>query len=330
MKFVVIGLGSMGKRRIRLLLEYINKTDNARAWEICGIDSRKDRCSEAELTFSIITAESLETAIESFKPDAALVCTSPVCHADIIKKCLEANLHVFTEINIIADGYENNIKLSEQNDRILYLSSTPMHRREMQYIKNWASEKKYRLSYIYHIGQYLPEWHPWENYKDFFVNDKRTNGCRELFAIELPWMVDAFGDVVNCTSLHSKITDLKLDYDDSYQVIFKHESGMTGCLIIDVATPVAGRRLEIYGENSHLLWEGAPDSLQVIDEERKVHKISLYNDYSHMDGYEKFVVEDAYYEEIKDFISCIEHNRQPKYTFDKDKKIIEIIDRIES
>ena len=35
------------------------------------------------------------------------------------------------------------------------------------------------------LGQYLPDWHPWESYKSFFVSNKKTNGCRELFAIEL-------------------------------------------------------------------------------------------------------------------------------------------------
>ena len=44
------------------------------------------------------------------------------------------------------------------------------------------------VNYIYHIGQYLPDWHPWENYKNFFVGDKRTGGVREIFGIDLPWL----------------------------------------------------------------------------------------------------------------------------------------------
>ena len=49
----VIGLGSMGKRRIRLLKQYIEKEGkrNGRKnekWEITGIDLSRERCLEVE------------------------------------------------------------------------------------------------------------------------------------------------------------------------------------------------------------------------------------------------------------------------------------------
>lgn len=44
MKIIVIGLGSMGKRRIRLLSEHKNV-------EIFGIDSQEIRCAEVMETF---------------------------------------------------------------------------------------------------------------------------------------------------------------------------------------------------------------------------------------------------------------------------------------
>ncbi|MDE6927475.1 MAG: hypothetical protein K2P06_01985, partial [Muribaculaceae bacterium] len=66
--------------------------------------------------------------------------------------------------------------------------------------------------YIYHVGQYLPEWHPWENYQDFFVGDKRTNGCREIMAIEFPWLIETFGEIREVSVLHDKMSHLNIDY----------------------------------------------------------------------------------------------------------------------
>ncbi len=333
MKFVVIGLGSMGKRRIRLLKKYIDElqTNGIQKWSIFGVDSREDRCAEVQSQYDIKTGKDLDKILKENQFDAAFVCTSPLSHASIITKCLSAELHVFTEINLVADDYDENIKLANEKGRVLYLSSTPMHRREMKFIKKWVGNKGNKLSYRYNVGQYLPEWHPWETYNDFFVGDKRTNGCRELFAIEVPWLIGTFGEIVDYSSQHTKLTKLKYDYDDSYQVIVRHSSGVQGVLMVDVVTPKAGRRMEVFGENSYLIWEGTPDSLCEMDVETKeLKKVRLYDEYEHQNGYESFVVEDAYSEEIKEFVSCIKENRLASYSFEEDKDVLRIIGGIES
>ena len=106
----------------------------------------------------------------------------------------------------------------------------------MAYIKTIV-QNEFRGFYRYHIGQYLPEWHPLENYKGFFVNNIRSNGCREIFAIELPWLIDAFGDVENVTSIHKKVSGLDIPYDDMYVVNILHKSGIIGNLTVDIVTP---------------------------------------------------------------------------------------------
>ena len=90
----------------------------------------------------------------------------------------------------------------------LFLSSTMLYRRETQYIKQQVAEFGKPVHYIYHIGQYLPDWHPWENYKNFFVGNARTGGVREIFGIDLPWLLDAFGDVESVTVQKDTISDL--------------------------------------------------------------------------------------------------------------------------
>ena len=54
MKFLVIGLGSMGKRRVRCL-QALQYTD------VVGFDPREDRRKEAENKFHIKTIKSLDT-----------------------------------------------------------------------------------------------------------------------------------------------------------------------------------------------------------------------------------------------------------------------------
>lgn len=332
MNIVVIGLGSMGKRRIRLLKQYVeNQVDQGGEWNIVGVDSREDRRKEVGKQFNIGVFDSLQEACSNFEPEAAVICTAPLTHAQLIKECLQQSLHVFTEINLIDDGYEENIALSKEKNKILFLSSTPQYRKEIQYIKALVGKELFRGTYHYHIGQYLPDWHPWESYKDFFVASKRTNACREIFAIELPWMIDVFGEVKAVHSVHKKVSQLDLDYDDVYQVILEHSSGIIGNLTVDVITPKAGRELEIWGGAFYVEWKGTPQSLKVYDSSTKtLVPTALYDSVQQVEGYNQFVVENAYYDEIVNYIAVIKRKAVPLYSFEKDKKILSLIDQIEA
>ena len=140
--------------------------------------------------------ESIGAALNAGKPDCAFVCTAPITHARIIDELLDAGLPIFTELNLVDDGYDALIAKAAEKGVPLFLSSTMLYRAETQYIKKQVQDFGKPVNYIYHIGQYLPDWHPWENYKNFFVGDKRTGGVREIFAIDLPWLLDAFGPCV--------------------------------------------------------------------------------------------------------------------------------------
>lgn len=323
MNILVIGLGSMGKRRIRLIQEmYPN-------FGIYGVDSREDRRIEAGNLFRIECAVTMEEAAVKFNVDIAFVCTSPLSHAIIITECLNYKWNVFTELNLVADRYKENMLLANKNGCVLFLSSTFLYREEIKYIQRYIEPNK-RWNYVYHVGQYLPDWHPWESYSDFFVKDKRTNGCRELMAIELPWLTKIFGNILSTNVISDKITNLGISYDDNYMIQLKHENGNKGTLIIDVVSPVAVRRLEAYSENRYIQWCGTPDSLLEYDaNNNQLRKVVLNEKEEHATGYSAFVVENAYKNEIKEFMDVVEHRKEQIYGFEQDLIILDLIDSME-
>lgn len=325
MNVVVIGLGSMGRRRIRLLKKYNNN------FKIIGIDLSQERRNLSEAELGIETGESLDSVIENNDIQCAMICTSPLSHKKLIQVCLNHNLHVFTELNLVTDGYDENIKLAKDKNRILFLSSTFLYREEILKIDTLIKEQTKKIRYTYHVGQYLPDWHPWENYKDFFIGDKRTNGCREIFAIELPWLIEVFGDIKNITTTKSKISELNIDYNDNYMVLLEHESGHKGMIAVDIVSRKPVRNLEIFGEEIYLSWDGSAEGLKIMNLDNKEEEnIYLYDKVDQLSQYSKFVVENAYYNEIKSFFEVISNEAAPIYNFSKDKKVLEIIDRIEA
>lgn len=319
MKIVVVGLGSMGKRRIRLIREMFPE------YCITGIDGRKDRREESARQFGI---ECVDSAEKTAKADCAFICTSPLSHNELIHNCLSKGWHVFTELNLVPDGYLENIDLANKMNRTLFLSSTFFYREEISYIRSKLDNQK-KWNYIYHIGQYLPDWHPWEKYNDFFLGDKRTNGCREILAIELPWIISSFGDVKDVNVLSDKITGLSIDYNDNFIIQLKHINGNKGALLIDVVSPVAVRKLEVYSENAYLSWNGTPDSITEFDPvEKKSVSVMLKEQAEHMEGYSAFVVENAYKKEIQEFFDVVNGKTSPQYSFEKDLEVLKLIDLI--
>ena len=324
LNILVIGLGSMGKRRIRLLMERQDVT-------VCGVDGQEERCRETEEKFGIHTYASIDETIQKEHCECALVCTSPLSHSAIIHQCLENNLHVFTEINLVNDGYEENMALAKENGKVLFLSSTFLYRKETEYIINAVHSSEGKLNYNYHVGQYLPDWHPWESYNNYFIGNPRTNGCRELLAIELPWLVTCFGAIKSVQVLKSKNTNLNISYNDNYQLLIEHANGTNGTLSVDVVARKAVRRFEVYGEDLYLTWDGKPTTVNHYDIKNKADWLVNFEDASeHRDGYAEFVTENPYREEIAAFLDEIQGVHSAKWDFEKDKEVLAIIDTIEA
>ena len=347
MNILVIGLGSMGKRRIRLLK---NSFD---IHSIVGVDMQEVRREFSEAEYNIKTYPSIDEAVYNSQFtihnsqlgtqlnvsldrafhngfDAAFVCTAPLTHFEIINQCLDNNLNVFSEINLVSDGYDILIKKAKENNLKLFLSSTPLYRGEIRYISKRVKENHQPLNYIYHVGQYLPDWHPWESYKDFFIGDSRTNGCREIFAIELPWIADAFGEIESIHSVKSKNTGLDIDYPDNYMVTLTHKSGHKGVVCFDVVSRKAVRRFEVFGETLHIFWNGTPETLSEFDIERSIKKkINTYENVEQNRDYSESIIENMYIDEVADFIDYVNGKSVPLYSFEKDVLLLNIIDQIE-
>jgi len=314
----------MGKRRIRLLKRLNQEI------QIYGIEVNNQRAKVVQREFSLTDIfATLDDLIQAVKLDAIVVCSSPLTHHEYVLKALENGIPTFSEINLADEKYAEIIKTSHDTNTVAFLSSTFMYRKEIQWIKqNTQPEKSF---YRYHVGQYLPDWHPWESYKDFFVNDKRTNGCREIMAIEFPWILDIFGEVIDFKVNRLKKTELELNYPDVYQILFQHHSGATGTLTIDLVSRKAERSFQLFSEEQQIEWRGTPESLFDYDPEKKaMKKVELYSGIQREKGYANNIIENAYEEELKSFLNSIKANKNlGLYSYERDKNVLALIDKIE-
>lgn len=325
MNILIIGLGSMGQRRLKIIQEKYPET------RLSGVEFMPERREVVTHKYGISCYSSIQGATTNQKYDVAFVCTPPKTHADIIIDILSHGINVFTELNLVPRRYDEIIELAKNNNLKVFMSSTLLYRKEIQEMMKLVQDKG-PLMYIYHMGQYLPDWHPWEGYKKFFVSDKETNGCREIFAIQLPWILNMFGKEVN--SVHTskkKITKLEIDYPDSYLVMLEHISGNRGCIAIDVVSRKVTSYLEIIGEQLHIKWDGTPNGLMNYNFNTKsFENVCIYDSFEQNSNYASIIIEDAYVEEVSCFFEHLSDVKKPLYSLEQDKYTLMLIDMIES
>src|SRR5688572_29635983 len=116
-KILVIGLGSMGKRRVR----------NLRAMgfsNIYGFDTRQDRSTEAAALYDIKTVTDVDSAIRDNKPEALIISVPPDVHHIYIRKAVESGIHFFVEASVVEEGMKDIISKLEGKKLIAAPSGT--------------------------------------------------------------------------------------------------------------------------------------------------------------------------------------------------------------
>ena len=322
MKVAVIGLGSMGRRRIRLMQAMPD------APEIVGVNRSAERRAQVEKELGIRTFATLAEALAETKLQAAFICTAPASHGPTVLECIAAGLDVFMEINLLGAWYAEAQAKAAAKGVKLFISSTPVYRREMRYVAEAVHGEP--VNYLYHCGQYLPDWHPWEDYHGFFAAKKETNGCREILCVELPWIEKAFGKITSVQVMSGRLTSLDIDFPDHYMIALRHAGGSKGLYCQDVVSRKGLRRLEVFSEKLHIFWEGTPDSLSAYDLDAKALKpVTLYDDVEQDGRYNANIIENAYADEIRAFFDYVEKGTPPPYTFAEDAHTLAVVDEIE-
>ena len=320
MKILIIGLGSMGKRRIRNLIQ-LKQND------LLGFDVREDRCEEVSKKYKVKTFVNLSDALKN-NPNVLIISTPPDSHMKYAKIALENDLHFFTEASVVTDQMNETIHLLEKTSVVGMPSSTmrfhPIIIKIKEILQNEDIGKI--LSFFYNSGQYLPDWHPWEDYRKFYVSNRDTGGCREIVPFELVWITDIFGKISNVFSDKGKISSLDANIDDIYLSILGFENGIKGLISIDVISRAAVRELKILTENATIIadWNNKSIRYFIAGGEWKVIKIDEgkpEDNYIHG--------EKMYVDEMKNFLDLIRQKNLQKYTFKDDLQILKILETIE-
>jgi predicted dehydrogenase len=184
------------------------------------------------------------------------------------------------------------------------------------------------LTFTYQSGQYLPDWHPWESYKDFYVSKRETGACREIVPFELCWLVDLFGTVTSISCMKDRLGDLEADIDDIYQLLLRFDSKVIGHLMVDVMARPAVRLFRLLGTRGTIEWDHGLYRLRHYDAEAGGWNEQSLAIGTVEPGYVH--AEEPYIAEMADFLAAVRRERPWPYPFAEDARILSLLERAES
>jgi predicted dehydrogenase len=308
MKYLVVGLGSMGKRRVRNL-QALGLTG------IAGFDPRADRRQETQEKYGIPVFENLDLAMQIFAPQAFVISTPPDLHMHYAYFAFEHGISCFIEASVVD---ADKIKLLSEKiagSAIVMAPSCTMRyfpgpKKVKELIRSNSIGKV--LNVNYQTGQYLPDWHPWEKIEDFYVSKRETGGAREIVPFELTWLNDIFGIPKALACVKAKLTDMNVDIDDIYHCLLRYEANVIANITVEVVSrPKACRDMRVLGSEGEIVLSADSNSVRYINTTMEEWKEFRFDTGTVESQY--INPEEPYIAEMRDFVGAVDAKNQSAF-----------------
>ena len=305
MKFLIAGLGSIGRRHFRNLIALGEK-------DIVLLRTRKSTLPDDELAGYPVETD-IHDALKKHKPDAVIVANPTSMHLDVAIPAAMSGCAILLEKPLShsmdrLDQLRRAVKKS--GSRVLVAFQFRFHPglvRAKQLIND--GEIGRILSVHVHFGEYLPAWHPWEDYRQGYAARADLGGgvvltqCHSLDY--LPWLA---GKPVSVWGFTGKISDLEVDVEDTAKIGLRFEGGVLGSLHLDYNRQPPVHTLDVAGTAGSLKWNLADGAVHIYRAGSKT-----WEKYPLPANWERNVM---FVEQMKHFIAVVRGDVEPSCTLE--------------
>ncbi len=331
MKYLIAGLGSIGRRHMRNLIALGEK-------DIVLFRTRKATMPEDELAgFPVET--NLQEALKKHKPDAIIVGNPTSMHLDIAIPAAEAGCAILLE-KPISDSTERldqlELAVKKSGAKVLVAFQFRFHPGLMR-AKQLLSDGEIGrvISAHVHFGEYLPAWHPWEDYRQGYAARADMGGgvvltqCHSLDY--LPWLV---GKVESAWGFTARLSDLEVDVEDTAEIGLRFESGALGNLHLDFNQQPPAHRFEIIGTKGSLKWDLSDGATRIYRASAESLAISTgmgiksggeWEAYPLPENWERNIM---FLEQMKHFVAVVHGEAEPTCTLDDGVRVMKLISAV--
>jgi predicted dehydrogenase len=313
LRFCLIGRGSIGTRHVKNLktLSYNNIIAYSE-------DCNRNKDVEFENRYNIKTVHDLDK-VKLFKPDALIIANPTAKHLKFAKIATEINSHIFMEkpLTHSLDGVrELEIILSSKN-LTFFLANNLRYHPAFCKIKELIDIGELGTIYFARImaGQYLPDWHTWEDYRNSYSAKKELGGGVVLtLQHEIDYAYRLFGKFKRIKSCVRKISDLDIDVEDIALIIIETEAGHLLEIHLDYLQRPPRRTVHIQGTKGSIEYQFGDTGLNVYDFNEQVLK-----DVLDLEGYDE---NQMYIDEMEYFVGSINNSKKNISNFEDAKYVL--------
>lgn len=259
MKFLIAGLGSIGRRHLRHLTALGER-------DILLYRTHRSTLPDEELRDYPVETD-LRAAL-AHNPDAVIVSNPTAMHLDVAIPAAEAGCHILLEkpVSHTLERLDDLQAAAEASGaRVLVGFQFRYHPGLMQISEILRSGQLGRpLSFRAHWGEFLPGWHPWEDYRTGYSARKALGGGVILTLTHpldyLHWLL---GEVGQVWAFREKVSDLEIDVEDSAEIGLKFSNRVLGSVHLNYTQRPPRHQLEIVCAGGTIRWDHAGTALQV-------------------------------------------------------------------
>lgn len=253
MRYLIAGFGSIGRRHFRNLLELGER-------DIHLLRSHKSTLPEDEIAGFPVHTE-LEAAL-AHKPDAVIVCNPTALHLPVALAAAQQGCHLFIEKPVSHSHYGTQELLSavKANDVTAAVGFQFRYHPGIQKAREIIHSGKLGeiISADASWGEYMPGWHPWEDYRlGYAAREDLGGGVVRTLCHPLDYLTWIFGKISSvCASVISTEV-LDIEVDDVAEIDFFFACNTLAHVHLDYHRQPGSHTLSVTGTKGTLTWDYA-------------------------------------------------------------------------
>ena len=296
MKAVIVGYGSIGKRHSKNLSKFKNIQ--------CFVVTNRKGVKFPSKNFQKFN--SLDECLK-LNPDVGFVTNESSVHIKTAIKLANAGCHIFVEKPLSHNCLQIKqlLKLVNKKNLVTLIGCNFRFHPCLIKIKKLISSKKIgRIIFAQaEHGSFLPDWHPFEDYKSSYAARRELGGGVVFTSIhEIDYLFWLFGNVKEVYSITGKFSDLDMNADDLSSTVLRFKNNVIGEIHLDHFQRSFKRGCKIVGTKGTITWDSRTNVVKLFNNKTKKWKdvMKLKN----------FDFNSTYINEITHFLECVKKNKK--------------------
>ena len=293
---LVVGAGSIARRHMANLRQLgIRK--------LAATDPDAGRLQPVIDELGVLGFADLDEGLRIFQPNAVFICTPPAFHIEQGLCALRGGADIFVEkpLSHRLDGVAELRAEAERLGRVAQVGYNLRFNPGLQMLKRLVEEDVTgRILWARaDVAQYLPDWRPWQDYRESYTARREMGGGIILDAShEIDYMLWLLGPPRELTCMAGKVSGLEVNVEDCATMLIRLRSGAQADIHMDFVQRTPSRTCVVAGDQARLEWEHAKNQVRIIRPPNGASEVINY----------EFESNQMYVAEVQNFFSSV-HER---------------------